>query len=81
MTALQVVLYHKYNISDVSALMVKCCPTPPWIEVYHDGELTSEWQPKDGEIYRFLADLLEDDLYESVPVEHLEYAPMLAVAL
>ena len=62
------------------AVMVKCGPAPPWIEVYHDGELTSEWQPKDGEIYRFLVNLLEDDLYAPVLIERLEYAPMLAEA-
>ena len=42
------------------------------------GEPTSEWQPKGGEIYRFSVDLLEDDLNAPVPVELLEYAPMLA---
>lgn len=42
---------------------VKVSPTPPWIEVYHDGELTSEWQPADGPVYKILLCLLNDDLY------------------
>jgi len=62
----------------IPAVLVKCGPTPPWIEVYHDGELTSEWQPSDGEIYRFLMDLLEDNLYVPVQVEPIEYGTTLA---
>ncbi len=74
--------YQAYNFTEeMTGVMVKCSPISPWIEVYHDGELTSEWQPKDGEIYRFLMDLLEDDLYAPVPVERLEYAPMLAALI
>jgi len=42
---------------------VKASPVSPWIEVYHDGELTSEWQPRDGAIYQFLLALLNDDMY------------------
>ena len=41
---------------------VKPSPTSPWIEVYHDGLLTSEWQPSDGTIYEFLDMLLNDTL-------------------
>lgn len=41
---------------------IKPSPTAPWIEVYHDGVLTSEWQPKDGVIYSVLEMLLRDEL-------------------
>ena len=72
---------HVENIlEETTSIMIKHSQTSPWIEVYHDGELTSEWQPKDGEIYRFLVNLLEDDLYAPVLIERLEYAPMLAEA-
>lgn len=38
-----VFLFQDYNAPESApAVMVKCGPTPPWIEVYHDGELTSE---------------------------------------
>lgn len=63
-----VFLYRAYDASESApAVMVKRSPVSPWIEVYHNGELTSEWQPQDGEIYRFLLELLEDDLYVPVP--------------
>lgn len=42
---------------------VKRSPTTPWIEVYHNGQLTSEWQPSDGRICDVLEHLLQDDLY------------------
>lgn len=42
---------------------VRRSPTPPWIEVYHDGVLTSEWQPSDGAVYQSLLLLLHDDFY------------------
>ena len=42
---------------------VKRGPTPPWLEVYHDGVLTSEWQPADGQVYRALELLLDDSYY------------------
>ena len=31
----------------------------PWLEVYVDGVLTSEWQPRDGDTYRVLLDMIE----------------------
>ena len=31
----------------------------PWLEVYVDGVLTSEWQPSDGEVYWLLRDMIE----------------------
>lgn len=33
-----------------------------WLEVYHDGKLTSEWQPSDGAVYELLETLLGDEL-------------------
>ena len=44
---------------------VKPSPTLPWLEVYHNGVLTSEWQPSDGAIYEFLETLLNDDFGRS----------------
>jgi len=73
-------IYQAYDANTkVPGVLIKRSTIAPWIEVYHDGELTSEWQPKDWEIYRFLANLLEDDLYVPVPVEPLEENTMLAV--
>ena len=34
-------------------------PTTPWLEVYIDGALDSEWQPADGEVYWLLLDMIE----------------------
>ena len=31
----------------------------PWLEVYVDGVLTSEWQPSDGVVYWVLLDMVE----------------------
>lgn len=62
-----------------TVVTVNRSPTPPWIEVYHDGELTSEWQPSDGPLYEFLSRVLEDDLYTPVPSSHgREVRPLLA---
>jgi hypothetical protein len=41
---------------------IKPSPTSPWIEVYHDGVLTSEWQPADGLSYWLLWLVIEDEL-------------------
>lgn len=43
-------------------ITIQRSPTPQWIEVYHDGELTSEWHPSDGAVYEVLETLLNDDL-------------------
>ena len=49
-------------VTQPQTVTVQHSPTSPWIEVYHDGELTSEWQPSDGAVYEFLETLLNDDL-------------------
>lgn len=38
---------------------VQHSPTAPWLEVYIDGALDSEWHPRDGEVYRLLLDMIE----------------------
>ena len=48
-------------------LVIRYSPTPGWIEVWRDGELESEWQPRDGEIYGVLDELLEDKIPMSPP--------------
>ena len=42
---------------------VKKSSISPWIEVYHNGQLTSEWQPSDGDIYKILLCILDDNIY------------------
>ncbi len=41
-----------------------------WLEVYHDGQLTAEWQRSDGAVFDSLEILLDND-YESLPVPPL----------
>ena len=53
---------HQLLPQDIT-VTVKPSTTTPWIEVYHNGELTSEWQPSDGAVYQALLRLLNDDLY------------------
>ena len=36
-------------------------PEPPWLEVYLDGVLTSEWRPADGEIYWVLRKMVDQE--------------------
>lgn len=60
---------------------VKASPTAPWIEVYHDGQLTSEWQPADGAIYQLLSRLLDDDFYVAPPSNCRPAVPALLAAL
>ncbi len=42
---------------------VKKSSISPWIEVYHNGQLTSEWQPSDGDVYKMLSCILDNDFY------------------
>jgi hypothetical protein len=43
-------------------LEIRRGPVPPWIEVYQNGELVSEWhQTKDAELWRWLDMLLRED--------------------
>ena len=37
-----------------------------WLEVYHDGQLTAEWQRSDGAVFDSL-DILLNNNYESLP--------------
>lgn len=78
-TVTSVFLYQAHTAPEnAPVVFVKHSPVSPWIEVYHNGVPTSEWQPKDGEIYRFLVDLLEDDLYVPVPEEEIWDGTMVA---
>ncbi len=47
---------------DHQTVTVKRSPTAPWLDVYRDGELTSEWQRSDGVVYEVLKTLLNDEL-------------------
>ena len=70
-------LYHVGSNSD--AVTVKYSETTPWIEVYRGNVLSSEWQPSDGEIYRFLKKLLEGDMVKKQnPPYRLRYRGKIA---
>lgn len=57
-----VLLFVSDTAGSASEVLVRRPATAPWIEVYHDGPLTSEWQPVDGPAYAMLDLLLEDEL-------------------
>lgn len=55
--------YFLDNDQSVSEVTVKKSSIYPWIEVYHNGQLTSEWQPSDGDVYKMLSCILDNDFY------------------
>jgi len=49
----------------------------PYVEVWRDGELAAEWEPRDGAIYTLLDQVLRDDpaIYKPQPGDPAPEAP------